>query len=108
MGVISHGSIDIVVVIPMSTSWTPMMLSGDQSLLAAVNKASRVPCPCVLTVVYEMSPPITWQLEILPVLSGIDNKPTIKKKNSVVPNSTDCDIYLIYLDACGILLIVKI
>ena len=37
--------------------------------------ASRVPTPCGLTVVYKISPPLN--LEISPVLSGIDNKPTI-------------------------------
>ena len=39
--------------------------------------ASRVPSACGLTVVYKISPPLTWQVEISPVLSRIDNKSTI-------------------------------
>ena len=39
--------------------------------------ASGVPCPCGFKVVYEIYPPLTWQVEILPELIEIDNKPTI-------------------------------
>ena len=53
------GSIDIIVVLPMSTN------------SELCQYASRVPYPCRLTVVYKNFPTIS------PVLSEIDNKPTI-------------------------------
>ena len=47
-----RGSIDIVIALPMSASWTPMMARVQSQY------AFRMPCPCELTVVYEMSPPL--------------------------------------------------
>ena len=49
-------SIDIVVVLPISTSWMPMLACGFNPELHQY--LSRVPCPCGLTVVYKNFPTI--------------------------------------------------
>ena len=51
------GSMDIVVVFPMSTSCSPM-LAHACSILSCASYASRMQCPCGLTVVYNISPPL--------------------------------------------------
>ena len=52
----------------MSTNWTPM-LSRIRCWPATV--CSKVSCPC------DFPHNLTWQVEMSPVQSGIDNKPTI-------------------------------
>ena len=52
-----RGLIDVVVVLPMSTSWTTMLARAG-SILSCASIASRVPSPCGLTVVYKNFPPL--------------------------------------------------
>ena len=50
---VNRGSVDIVVVLPMSKSLAPMLNTELRQY------ASRVPsCPCGLMVVYEIAPPL--------------------------------------------------
>ena len=46
------------------------------------NPESRLPCPCRLTVFFKCPTIKTWQVEILPVLSGIVNKPSQLREKS--------------------------
>ena len=55
-------------VLPMCTSWTPMLARARAFDPELRQYTSWVPSTIK-----------TWQVEISPVLSGIDNKPTIKK-----------------------------
>ena len=71
-------SIDTVVVRSMSTSWTHIQRGFKPDLR---QYASRVPCPLQIDDGLLNFPTIklNWQVEISPVLSEINNKPTIKK-----------------------------
>ena len=59
MSKVIRGLIDTVVVlhVPMSTRWTSMLEREFDSELRQY--ASRVPSPCGLTVIYNISPPVT-------------------------------------------------
>ena len=50
-----RGSVDIALVLLMSTSWTSMLSGIDPGLQ---QYTSGMPCRCVLTAVYEISPPL--------------------------------------------------
>ena len=54
---IVHASIDIVVVLLMSTSWTPMPVRVVFNPEFR-HYVSRESCPCGLTVVYKISQPL--------------------------------------------------
>ena len=51
-------SVDIVVVLPMSTSWMHAYAGAHGFDPELRQYASRVPCPCGLTVVHKISPPL--------------------------------------------------
>ena len=76
-----RGSSDIEVVLPMSTSWMPMLWRAGSILSCA---SMRLGClvPLDWRCFMKFTHHYTLQVEISPVLSGIDNKPTIKKDPS--------------------------
>ena len=78
-----RGSIDIMVVLGMSTSWMPMLVRGGSIPSFDI---MRVGCQVTADWRWFRKFPhhYTWQVEISPVLSRIDNKTTIKKKIMIV------------------------
>ena len=76
--VVVRGLIDIVVVL-MSTSSTHMLARAGSILTCA---SMRLGCQCKSLRIYDglYNFHTTWQVEISAALSGIDNKPTIKKE----------------------------
>ena len=67
-----------VVVLPISIRWTAAMLLRVRSWTAP--GASRVPCLTEWQWFVKFPQHITWQVDISPVLSGINNQPTIQQQ----------------------------
>ena len=75
------GLIDIAVVLPMSTNWMPMLARAGSILSCA---SMRLGCQVTADCRWFIKLLHHWQVEISPVLSGIDNKPTILKRCSLL------------------------